>query len=264
MADDPKCPPPEGGKSCSKCARHYDDVAENFYRRSGGKYWASACKTCCRACKKEAYWDDPEKHREAARGSYRSHREKRLAAMREWRRTPAGREWVAKYNSRYYEENREEILEQQKEYREENQELIAERNRRYREENPEYFREYERNLRPPRSEEQIERFREYQSQWAKENRDKKNAAKHRRRAKKEDADGDHGPEDIQRQKVRQSGRCYWCGCKLSDDYHLDHRVPLSRGGSNGPENLVIACVSCNLSKHAKTPGEFLGMLELWS
>ena len=44
--------------------------------------------------------------------------------------------------------------------------------------------------------------------------------------------------------------------KVGGDYHVDHVIPLILGGSNGPENLVIACPRCNLSKGAKMPHEF--------
>jgi 5-methylcytosine-specific restriction endonuclease McrA len=32
------------------------------------------------------------------------------------------------------------------------------------------------------------------------------------------------------------------------------------GGSNGPENIVIACPHCNQSKNAKHPMDFCGRL----
>jgi 5-methylcytosine-specific restriction endonuclease McrA len=35
-------------------------------------------------------------------------------------------------------------------------------------------------------------------------------------------------------------------------------IPLDRGGSNGPENIVIACPECNHSKHNKLPHEWNG------
>ena len=67
--------------------------------------------------------------------------------------------------------------------------------------------------------------------------------------------GSHTAEDIAQQFERQSGLCYWCGQKVGR-YHVDHVIPLAKGGSNGPENLVIACASCNHSKGAKLPHEF--------
>lgn len=36
----------------------------------------------------------------------------------------------------------------------------------------------------------------------------------------------------------------------------DHMQPITRGGSNWPDNLVPACKSCNSAKNAKTPLEF--------
>lgn len=38
---------------------------------------------------------------------------------------------------------------------------------------------------------------------------------------------------------------------------LDHAVPVSRGGSNHPNNLLPACEPCNSSKRAKTYSEFM-------
>lgn len=56
--------------------------------------------------------------------------------------------------------------------------------------------------------------------------------------------------DVRCQFDVQGGRCYWCSRPL-DRYHADHVIPLSRGGSNYPDNIVVACPSCNGSKHNK-------------
>ena len=50
--------------------------------------------------------------------------------------------------------------------------------------------------------------------------------------------------------------CHWCGCKCPDNFHVDHYVPLSRGGQHTDANLVIACQGCNLKKSDKPPEEF--------
>jgi len=42
---------------------------------------------------------------------------------------------------------------------------------------------------------------------------------------------------------------------------LEHKIPLSRGGTNYYENLAVACKSCNSRKKDKTPEEFQVMLE---
>ena len=31
-------------------------------------------------------------------------------------------------------------------------------------------------------------------------------------------------------------------------FHFDHKRPFSKGGQSGPENIVLACARCNLSK----------------
>lgn len=51
--------------------------------------------------------------------------------------------------------------------------------------------------------------------------------------------------------------CYWCGIKLSGiKTHIDHYIPLSKGGEHTLSNLVIACSLCNKTKSAKDPIAF--------
>lgn len=55
-------------------------------------------------------------------------------------------------------------------------------------------------------------------------------------------------------------RCYLCGKFIKRGYrHVDHIIPLSKGGAHRPANLAVACVTCNQKKHNKMPGE-IGML----
>lgn len=63
--------------------------------------------------------------------------------------------------------------------------------------------------------------------------------------------------DVLNQYLSQNGRCYYCAADLQvTDFHLEHKHPLSRGGTNTSDNVVFACPSCNLSKGAKTPDEW--------
>ena len=82
----------------------------------------------------------------------------------------------------------------------------------------------------------------------------------RRRARQLGASGHHTAADVAAQRTRQKGLCFWCREKVGRSYHVDHVVPLSRGGSDGPENLVIACASCNLHKSARHPMDFAGVM----
>ena len=42
--------------------------------------------------------------------------------------------------------------------------------------------------------------------------------------------------------------------------HLEHKTPLSRGGTNEYNNLGIACQRCNCKKHTKTEKEFYNFI----
>ena len=60
--------------------------------------------------------------------------------------------------------------------------------------------------------------------------------------------------------AEQSSLCFYCPKILDrevDDWHVDHYMPLSRGGANTRENLRLACAPCNLRKAAKDPVAFL-------
>jgi 5-methylcytosine-specific restriction endonuclease McrA len=51
--------------------------------------------------------------------------------------------------------------------------------------------------------------------------------------------------------------CYWCGEPTpGKSAHLDHVVPLSRGGRHAIDNLCASCPACNLRKNSKLPNEW--------
>ncbi len=63
------------------------------------------------------------------------------------------------------------------------------------------------------------------------------------------------PLNIRRLVLKRDGyRCRYCGIKVIKP-HLDHILPVSRGGKNTMANLVTTCARCNLTKHARTPEE---------
>lgn len=78
-----------------------------------------------------------------------------------------------------------------------------------------------------------------------------------RRAHKRTAKGRHCSKDIVALFVKQEGACAGLTCKVSlAAYHVDHKTPISRGGSNWPKNLQLLCAFCNISKGAKTQREW--------
>jgi 5-methylcytosine-specific restriction endonuclease McrA len=51
---------------------------------------------------------------------------------------------------------------------------------------------------------------------------------------------------------RDDHSCQYCGYK-GDDLTLDHVIPRSKGGPDSWENIVTACISCNVKKGNRTP-----------
>ena len=57
---------------------------------------------------------------------------------------------------------------------------------------------------------------------------------------------------------KQATRCYYCRQVFGPNElrTFDHKIPISRGGSNKPGNLVVACEECNNEKADLTHDEF--------
>ena len=215
----------ENMKRCSKCGREYPATAEHFHRQSRSKDGlARRCKVC----------------------------------VSEWgcHYYEANAEWIKGKSRQWRESNLQKAKDTDRRRYEENPERKKASARRYREAHPEKQKEYARRYR----EANAEKVREINRRWRVANPGRAAAIRHRRRARKVEAGGRHTAEDIRLQYEGQNGRCWWCGCKLDDTYHIDHRIPLARGGSNDASNIVIACPTCNLSKGARLPQEWNGRL----
>lgn len=93
--------------------------------------------------------------------------------------------------------------------------------------------------------------------WAKANAKR---GKAQRRKMETQAEGSHTSQDILQMFEDQNELCAYCGIRLfwniKGDIHLEHIEPLSRGGSNNPDNLCLSCADCNLSKGNKTLAEW--------
>lgn len=106
-----------------------------------------------------------------------------------------------------------------------------------------------------------EKYKNFGKKWRQKNRLWSRANNQKRRARERGAPGQHTKQDIQQIYNSQRGRCWYCQTEISlSDMHIDHRIPLARGGSNYPENLVATCPQCNLSKNSRLPHEWCGRL----
>lgn len=54
--------------------------------------------------------------------------------------------------------------------------------------------------------------------------------------------------------ARDNNQCQYCGRKYpTTELSLDHVIPRSQGGNSSWENIVCACVNCNVKKGGRTP-----------
>jgi len=54
--------------------------------------------------------------------------------------------------------------------------------------------------------------------------------------------------------ARDNNQCQYCGKRFAlADLSLDHIVPRSQGGESSWENVVCACIDCNVRKGGRTP-----------
>lgn len=137
--------------------------------------------------------------------------------------------------------------------------------KRHRERNPGYFKRYHGSpARVAWLEENKELVRSYAREYARQyrtghpdaarawwtaNKDKHRLYQANRRAAKSAHTYIVTERDVTRLIARYDGCCAYCG-QQSNSLHLDHVIPLARGGRHSIGNLVPACRTCNTSKGA--------------
>lgn len=239
-------------KRCTgPCGQEYLATAEHWHRQKNGLYgFTSQCKKCKNAYGKEHY-SIPEvkenaKKREKEYRSRQEVKERRQEYKREYNSRPEVREHMREYHKKYGRSlhvkcyrSRPEVMEHRRAYEKQYEKLPKVREQR---------KSYER---------------EYLSR--KEVKERRRVHKHNRRARIRSIGGVHTHEQIQDRLRRQRHKCYYAACgysKLKKEkgkyiYHIEHVVPLSKGGSNDISNIVLSCPRCNLSKHDKLLHEWL-------
>lgn len=159
---------------------------------------------------------------------------------------------ISDFHARWYAKNRTKKLADNRQWASENPEASRAKTRRWRERNPEAVAvknsEWQRN--------NPERRRDL-------DRQKRAAApavylahQANRRARRAGVTGSHTAADLASIFKAQRGRCAYCRSDLKLGKHVDHIIPLARGGSNDRSNLQYLCPSCNCAKGAKDPAAF--------
>lgn len=87
------------------------------------------------------------------------------------------------------------------------------------------------------------------------NRQKNNSYFHARRVRLRGVfAGNYTAKDVDKILISQRRKCGYCRVKLiGRKFHVDHIVPVAKGGNNSSRNIQILCAPCNRTKHAKDP-----------
>lgn len=101
-----------------------------------------------------------------------------------------------------------------------------------------------------------QRVRAYEQANIERVKEWKRVTANKRRARLMEAGGQYSVDDIKRLMELQRCKCANCGISIKKKYHIDHRIPVAKGGSNHASNIELLCPSCNLRKSAKLPHEF--------
>lgn len=214
-------------------------TTEYFYKARGNSL-RSRCKCCTDAQNRKWKAEHPEYEqwqREYDRAKYWEDPVKHAEKNKQWR--TKNLEYNRQRTRDYYHANKDKERARHSRWRKERPEVRRASMRRFLNNHPDYRKkkDAEYSKRPKYIE--IRR-----------------AASRRRKARKRGAIGTFTTADIRQIYEMQKGRCWYCQCDISEGYHIDHRIPLSRGGTNWPNNLVLTCPHCNLSKHNKLPHEW--------
>lgn len=79
----------------------------------------------------------------------------------------------------------------------------------------------------------------------------KRAQNARKRALRYGVQGHFTQFTIKNLYVKQRGKCACCGEVFNGKFEVDHIIPLSKGGSNFPDNLQLLTPICNKKKGGK-------------
>jgi hypothetical protein len=220
-------------KTCNKCGK-LKCITDFSPAGDGTAKTRNACKECCRLYAAQYHLTHPPN--EHAR-----------EIQRTWR--AANKDRVAEIN------RRSRARHPYSSYTEEEKKRACAKSMRYSKLHPEYGKD--------------ERTRAYKRQWYLDNKDRCKTPEVRKRNKAwRDAHKEYyrtrdsgrreiykgtkdrlTPSEWRAIKAAYAQKCAYCGIKCKK-LTMDHVVPLSRGGFHRKDNIVPACIDCNLSKHA--------------
>lgn len=199
-------------KICRKCRKEYP--IHFFSKHPHGKDgYLNNCKFCLNLADRERYKLNPRKYLDANEKWRKKNPEKHNRCSRNWSAKNRDRSNAIKRN-----------------WRLRNPEKSAQATRNWQKNNPEKVNAHGRR-------------------WRKENHEKWSLINRRNQYRRKQAEGYFTNDDWQNILKIHNNSCVFCGTK--DNITIDHIIPLSRGGTNWPENLEPLCFTCNTRKHNK-------------
>ncbi|MGG7572565.1 HNH endonuclease [Streptomyces sirii] len=216
-------------KTCTKCgvSKGRTEFQRDRQKKDGLR---PSCKECSRKRDRHRYWADPVPARER--------------------------------NAKYRKANPDKIRERAAAYYVNNAEAVKARAARFREENPErvratkalYYQEHHAAIQEYRRQ-NADRIRENRARSYRENPVLALLRSARYRARKRAARVEPFTTAELYVAWEDAGMyaCVACGAPWE---HVDHIVPLARGGAHSIDNLQPLCAACNLSKSARDPWEW--------
>jgi len=281
-------------KLCTKC--NTTKSTTEFYKQTSQK---DGFQRYCKSCKSEMQKEYKEANLEIIKIKTKEyklkHREEILIKQKEYRDNnrdlarayyEKNKEDILRKAKEYRMENIEAIKESQKRWREENKEKKALNGKAWREKNKVRLKIKSKQYRLKNE----EKLKEVSKRYYQANREviikktKENLEKNRDRYlarkraynKTDFAKLSHRNTKMKRRTAFNSGdvttaqinsllndakNCYWCSTSLKGlTAHIDHYIPISKGGQHTLSNLVVSCPHCNHSKSAKDPIEFANSL----
>jgi len=233
-------------------------------RALSGRQRAYCSDRCQIAAKQLRY---RQRHRAEARARtrewYAANRARAIETVHDWRSRHPGysgtkaRDWVAKHPDRAAEARREWVnghANELAQYRRDHA-PIANARRRARRRDDASYRNRQREIDRKRYLRDREKRLAYLRKWRSEHIDEVRNLARRREARLRGAVGSHTAREWYEKLELFAHLCAYCG--EAKPLTEDHRIPVSRGGSDYIENIVPACRPCNSRKRTKTDLEFI-------
>lgn len=241
-------------KFCKKC-----DIETDHYK-SGG------CRPCALNRSRERRKINPISIKEYAK----EWREKNLQKTKEYRisRKDINRSKASEYHKiryqeeafresakartrKWYLENKERARKYSAEYRNSNKDILIDYGKSYYKENKDRIKNRSREWRLLN----LERCRANKRVYRKYNPEVHRSTNRKRKSKL--SKGKVSVGLVNKLLLIQKGLCVCCRLYLDSGYHMDHIMPINLGGEHADANIQLLCPTCNLTKQAKHPVDFM-------